>query len=112
MVGLGTGIGRRWAASFSGLPQEMVHMKNRTENKVLVRSRNGRVLGGVCAGVASYLGLDVTLVRVIWAAAAVFTGGTGFLAYLAAWALIPEEGQKSSIVQNGVSKKKPDVFSG
>jgi phage shock protein C len=90
----------------------MVHMKDRTENKVLVRSRNGRVLGGVCAGVAGYLGMDVTLVRVIWAVAAVLTGGTGVLAYLAAWILIPAEGQDSSIAQNVASKKKPTVFSG
>ncbi len=86
-------------------------MKDRTENKVLVRSRNGRVLGGVCAGFAGYLGLDVTLVRVIWAVAAVLTGGTGVLAYLAAWILIPEEGQRSSTAENVVCKK-PSVFSG
>ena len=36
---------------------------NRT--KILVRSQKGRMLAGVCAGVADYFGIDVTLVRVI-----------------------------------------------
>ena len=54
----------------------------------------------------------MTLVRVIWVVAAVLSVGTGFLAYLAAWLLIPEKGQKSSIAENVVSQKQPDVFSG
>jgi phage shock protein C len=66
---------------------------NRT--KVLVRSRKGRMLAGVCSGVAGYLGLDVTLVRVIVAVVSVITGGAGVLAYLAAWVIIPEEGDKT-----------------
>ena len=73
---------------------------NRT--KVLVRSRKGRMVAGVCAGVAEYFGLDVTLVRVIVAVVSVITGGTGVLAYLAAWAIIPAEGEKTSIA--------PDIF--
>ena len=80
-------------------------------NKVLVRSRDGRMLAGVCAGIAGYFGVDVTLVRVIWAVVSVLTGGAGVLAYLAAWAIIPGEGQKSSIAENIVSKKK-DAWSG
>lgn len=55
--------------------------------KVLVRSRGNRMLAGVCAGLAGYFGLDVTLVRVIVAVVSVITGGTGALAYLAAWML-------------------------
>jgi phage shock protein C len=89
----------------------MVHMTDRNGNKVLVRSRDGRMLAGVCAGVAGYFGLDVTLVRVIWAVVSVLTGGAGVLAYLATWAIIPDEGQKSSIAENIVSKKQ-DAWSG
>ena len=47
----------------------------------------------------------MTLVRVIAAVVSVITGGTGILAYLAAWAIIPEEGENTSIAQNIVSKK-------
>ncbi len=72
---------------------------------VLVRSRKGRMVAGVCAGLADYFGMDVTLVRVIVAVIAVITGGAGALAYLAAWAIIPEEGEKTSIAENLVSTK-------
>jgi phage shock protein C len=80
-------------------------------SKVLVRSRDGRMLAGVCAGIAGYFGIDVTLVRVIWAVVSVITGGAGVLAYLVAWALIPDEGQKSPIAENIVSDKQ-DAWSG
>jgi phage shock protein C len=72
--------------------------------KVLVRSRTGRMIAGVCAGVADYFGVDVTLVRVIVAVVSAVTGGVGVLAYLAAWALIPQEGETASIAENMVSK--------
>ena len=42
-------------------------MRDGSESKVLMRSRDGRMLAGVCAGIADYFGLDVTLVRLIWA---------------------------------------------
>ncbi len=81
-------------------------MSNGNGTKVLARSRKDRVLAGVCAGVADYFGLDATLVRVIVAVVSVITGGAGVLAYLAAWVIIPEEGEKTSIAQNIVGKKQ------
>jgi phage shock protein C len=86
-------------------------MRDRNGSKVLMRPRDGRMLAGVCAGVADYFGLDVTLVRVIWAVLAVITGGAGILAYLVAWILIPNEGQQSSVAENTVGKKQ-DSYSG
>jgi phage shock protein C len=74
--------------------------------KVLVRSQKGRMVAGICAGAADYFGIDVTLVRVIVAVVSIITGGAGVLAYLAAWVIIPEEGEKTSIAQNIVSKKQ------
>jgi phage shock protein C len=74
--------------------------------RVLVRSQKGRMLAGVCAGAAEYFGVDVTLVRVIVAVVCVLTGGAGVLAYLAAWLIIPGEGEKTSIVQNLIGKKQ------
>jgi phage shock protein C len=73
---------------------------------VLVRSQKGRMVAGVCAGIAGYFGIDATLVRVIVAVVSIITGGAGLLAYLAAWVIIPEEGEKTSIAQNIVSKKQ------
>jgi len=80
-------------------------------SKVLVRPRNGRMLAGVCAAVAGYFGLDVTLVRVIWAVVSVITGGAGVLAYLVAWVIIPGEGQKSSMAEN-ITGTNQDAWSG
>jgi phage shock protein C len=80
-------------------------MNNGSGTKILARTRKGRMLAGVCAGIADYFGLDVTLVRVIVAVVSVITGGAGVLAYLAAWVIIPAEGEKTSIAQNIVGKK-------
>lgn len=71
-----------------------------------MRDRKGRMVAGVCAGVAQYFGLDVTLVRVIMAVVSVITGGAGVLAYLAAWVIIPGEGERTSIAQNLIGKKQ------
>jgi phage shock protein C len=91
----------------------MVGMTERNgSGKVLMRRRDGRMLAGVCAGIAGYFGWDVTLVRVIWAVVSVLTGGAGVLAYLAAWVIIPDEGQKGSIAENLTKKKNPDAWSG
>jgi phage shock protein PspC (stress-responsive transcriptional regulator) len=73
--------------------------------KILVRPRKGRIVAGICAGIAGYSGLDVTLVRVIVTVVSVFTGGTAALAYLAAWLIIPGEGEKISVAQGILGKK-------
>ena len=49
---------------------------------------NNRMLCGVCAGVAEYLGIDPTIVRLIWAALAL--SGTGILLYIVAALVMPE----------------------
>jgi phage shock protein C len=81
-------------------------MNSGNGTKVLVRSRKGRMVAGICAGIAEHFGVDVTLVRVIVAAIAVITGGAGVLAYLVAWAIIPEEGEKTSIAENLIGQKQ------
>ena len=49
---------------------------------------NTRMLCGVCAGLAEYLGIDPTIVRLIWAALALT--GTGILLYIVAALIMPE----------------------
>jgi phage shock protein PspC (stress-responsive transcriptional regulator) len=61
------------------------------EARPLRRSADDKMLGGVAGGVARYLDADVTLVRVIIAALALLTG-VGVALYLAAWLLIPADG--------------------
>ncbi|WP_319506786.1 PspC domain-containing protein [uncultured Methanolobus sp.] len=60
------------------------------ENK-LRRSRNDRMLAGVCAGLGEYLGVDPVVVRLLWAVGTFFSLGTGLLIYVLAWIIIPEE---------------------
>lgn len=57
----------------------------------LLRSRSDRKLTGVCGGLAEYLSVDPTIVRVGVVLATLFTGGFVALAYLIAAVLIPEE---------------------
>ncbi len=58
--------------------------------KKLFRSRYNRMIGGVCGGLAQYLGVDPTVVRLIMALAT-FVGGMSLLVYLIMWLLIPDE---------------------
>ena len=62
-----------------------------TKNKVkrLYRSRNERMIAGICGGIAEYFKVDPTLIRLAWIIF-VFMGGSGILAYLIAWIIIPE----------------------
>ena len=56
----------------------------------LVRPRDGRVIAGVCAGLADRFGLNRTLVRALFIASIVLPGPQ-VLFYLIAWVLIPNE---------------------
>ena len=57
--------------------------------KKMYRSKSNRMIAGVCAGVAEYLNIDPTVVRVIWAIACF--GTLGILAYIACALIIPEK---------------------
>jgi len=56
----------------------------------LVRPRLARKVAGVCLGFSEYFDIDVTLLRVVWLITAFMTG-FGFLAYIIAWIIMPEE---------------------
>ena len=57
--------------------------------KKLFRSSKDRVIGGVCAGVAEYFGLDAKLVRLAWLLAALL-GGVGVLLYIILFFIVPQ----------------------
>src|SRR4029078_5140947 len=57
-------------------------------HKRLYRDENNKVLGGVCAGVANYFGIDALVVRLIF----IFSG-IGFFAYILLWAFVPSSAQ-------------------
>ena len=69
----------------------------------LLRPRDGRMVAGVCAGLAAYFGVDVNLVRLGFGVLTVFYG-LGILAYLIAWAVLPEEGENNSILESFVHR--------
>jgi len=58
--------------------------------KKLYRSVSNRMLAGVCGGIAEYLNVDVTVVRVLWAVISLFAF-VGVAAYVVCLFLIPEE---------------------
>ena len=59
------------------------------DKKRLVRDMENAKLGGVCAGIANYFEIDVTLVRLLWVLLVLFAG-TGVLAYFICWIIMPE----------------------
>ncbi len=61
------------------------------KGKKLFRSRKNRMIAGVCAGLGNYLGVDPTVIRLLWVAATLITRGAGILAYIIAWIIVPEE---------------------
>jgi phage shock protein PspC (stress-responsive transcriptional regulator) len=81
-------------------------MNGANGHKVLIRPREGRMIAGVCAGIGDYFGVDPNIVRVVFAALTLFGIGAGALVYLIAWAVLPEEGEKSSIAENYFTKKR------
>ena len=62
--------------------------------KRLVRNVQDKKIAGVCAGLADYLDMDQTLVRALWI---LFTllGGSGVLAYIILWVIMPEVGTEA-----------------
>lgn len=59
--------------------------------KRLTRSTSNKMIAGVCAGLASYLNLDPTIVRVAYVLLSIFTVFAGVIVYIILWLLIPEQ---------------------
>ncbi len=59
-------------------------------NGRLYKSRRDRMIGGVAGGLAAYLNIDPTLVRIIWAVLVFTTGGLFGLIYIVMWVVVPE----------------------
>lgn len=62
------------------------------ETRVLRRSRHNRMIGGVAGGLAEYLGMDPTLVRVLYVLLSICSAAfPGLLVYVICWMIIPED---------------------
>jgi phage shock protein C len=62
-----------------------------TGSKKLYRSRNNRLIFGVCAGLGEFFGIDPTIVRLVFAAGALLGFGSFILIYLVMFFVVPEE---------------------
>jgi len=69
--------------------------------KRLYRSREHRMIAGIAGGIAEYLGVDPTLIRLLFVLS-IFAGGAGLVAYIVAWIIIPErpQGERAPEVPN------------
>jgi len=84
-----------------------------TRTRRLERSVTDRQIGGVCSGLAVYLGLDATLVRILWVVLTIVPGAIlfGLIAYVAAWVIIPEAptGDAPVATRRRLSRSRTDV---
>ena len=80
-------------------------MTDQPAARQLRRSTDDKMLAGVAGGIARYLDVDVTLVRVIIAALAL-VNGIGVALYIAAWLLIPQDGQGQSLAAAWIADRQ------
>lgn len=82
------------AAGFGSVPPPPAGSDSTTKAHLrpqLLRPRSGRMVAGVCAAFARSYDWNLTLTRVLLVVLTPFHLGLGFLAYIAAWIIIPEE---------------------
>lgn len=68
--------------------------------KTLRRSNTNRVLAGVCGGIGEYINVDPNIIRLAFAAIALFGVGSGVLLYVIAWLVMPEQGADASVAEH------------
>jgi phage shock protein C len=66
----------------------------------LTRSESDKMLAGVCGGIATYIGVDPVIVRLLFLLLA-FASGIGLFLYMVLWFVMPEENLEDSIYLNG-----------
>jgi phage shock protein PspC (stress-responsive transcriptional regulator) len=76
-----------------------------TEVRRLTRPHEGRWVGGVAAGLGEYFDLNPAIYRIAFVALAL-AGGTGILLYIAAWLVIPDQGQQESIAEAALKQNR------
>lgn len=72
--------------------KEIIEVEEKNKSDKIYRSWNNKMIAGVCAGLARYLGWDVSLVRIVFVFLAL-SGGIGIVLYLIFWFLFPMEGE-------------------
>jgi phage shock protein PspC (stress-responsive transcriptional regulator) len=80
-------------------------MNENSDVKKLRRTRQGRIVAGVCSGVGEFVGVDANIIRA-GLAIATFFGGLGVGIYAIGWLLLPDEDKDSSIVQDLIVQQR------
>jgi phage shock protein PspC (stress-responsive transcriptional regulator) len=73
----------------TGEEAEAMKQQKQQQTKKLFRNPDNRLIGGVCAGLANYFGLNMVWIRLAFAAS-IFLFGTGFWLYIVLWIIIPK----------------------
>jgi phage shock protein C len=80
-----------------------------TPNRQLFRSRSNRMVGGVCAGIGDFFGIDPTIIRLLFVFSVIFGYGIVLLVYLALFLVVPEDPQTASnVLPAPASVETPD----
>lgn len=76
------------------------------------RPREGKKIAGVCAGVARYFEIDVTIVRIVWIVLVFVPPVPGLIAYLACWIAMPKDPLPYCVTPNavGTAGSNPATF--
>ncbi|MSS46019.1 PspC domain-containing protein [Cutibacterium sp. WCA-380-WT-3A] len=74
----------------------------------ITRPKEGRLVGGVCQGIANAFDWDPTIVRII-AGVLILAAGSGPLIYLLLWAIIPDEASGTSAASTFVDKARSNT---
>jgi|GEM_PF-672670 len=87
-------------------------MQNENTNspKRLYRSRREKMIAGICSGLAEFLNIDPSIVRLVWIII-IFLGGLGIVLYLICWFIIPSNPQHIILENLSATKPPPEEFS-
>jgi phage shock protein C len=76
---------------YCGAPQQAAPSGPPPVQKRLMRSSVDSKIAGVCGGIAEYMDVDSTVVRLVWVLVSFFSGIIpGLIAYLVAWLVMPQ----------------------
>jgi phage shock protein PspC (stress-responsive transcriptional regulator) len=94
-----------YAAAWLIMPDQAAPMPAEPGARRLTRSTTDRRIAGVCGGLAEYLSVDSTVVRLLWAILTIVPGAIvlGIVAYILAWFIVPETPTGQAIVTPSVA---------
>lgn len=93
----------RFCSACGGARQTRSFFNEQRKGVEFSRPREGKKIAGVCAGVARYFELDVTLVRIVWIVLVFVPPVPGLIAYVACWIAMPKDPLPVHVTTNASS---------